>query len=206
MAKINERKTSPIGKRLKALRRDNNWTLSEVSAKTGISTGTLSRLENGITDLNFTSVSKLAGGLGLAVTELTNPPTTTPGLRSVTTGGDGVVFHTPDANYEILCSDVANQNQVYMKVTVTSRAFKANVDWHKHPGQEFIYVLAGKLELHTELYDPVLLKVGDSMLFDSSMGHYYVSAEEDETELLVSFSLKGYENVSDAILSQHKKL
>lgn len=205
MTKVIKREASPIGKRLKALRKEHDWTLSEVSKRTGISVATLSKVENGRTDLTFTSVNKLAEGLKLPVTDLTNPQPTATGTRTITTGGNGVVFQSPDVDYEVLCSDVANQQQCFMKAVVKSQALPLGIDWHRHAGQEFIYVLKGKLELHTELYDPVVLKVGDSILFDSSMGHHYVSRGRVEAELLISFSLKGYQNASEIILSQHKK-
>ena len=53
------------------------------------------------------------------------------------------------------------------------------------------------MELHTELYQPVQLKAGDSILFDSSMGHYHVSLGRKDAEILISMSLEGYQNVSD---------
>jgi hypothetical protein len=44
-----------------------------------------------------------------------------------------------------------------------------------HPGEEFVYVVAGALELHTDSYAPVLLQTGESIYFESSMGHAYVA-------------------------------
>ena len=200
-----EREASAVGKRLRALRKEHDWTLAEVARKTGISVATLSKLENGRTHLNFTSVNKLAEGLGLTVTDLTNPKTSTTGLRSVTVGGQGTIFRTPDIDYEVLCSDVANQNQGYLKAVVKAREFDPQLPWHRHQGQEFLYVLSGRLELHTELYEPLLLKAGDSILFDSSIGHHYVSRGRKEAEILVSMSLVGYQNVSDSFRPSRKK-
>jgi hypothetical protein len=48
----------------------------------------------------------------------------------------------------------------------------------------------------------VVLKAGDSILFDSSMGHHYVSRGRSDAEVLISFSLKGYRNVADSIRDQ----
>jgi transcriptional regulator with XRE-family HTH domain len=188
-----------IGKRLKSLRTERGWTLTEVAEKTGISVGTLSKLENNKTKLNFSSVNKLAEGLGIAVTDLTSPQQAVTGRRSITKGGNGVLFETDDACYSVLCSEVSGQNQGYMRVTIKQTAFPENLPWHRHSGEEFIYVLSGVLELHTEFYDPVRLVAGDSILFDSSMGHHYVSATDQMAECLISMSLKGYENVSDTI-------
>ncbi|MGD9021291.1 MAG: XRE family transcriptional regulator [Lysobacterales bacterium] len=205
---MNKPKTgvSPIGQRLKSLRNEQGWTLAEVARRTGISVGTLSKLENGKTELNFSSVNKLAEGLGIAVTDLTNPQPRVTGRRSITTGGNGELFRTRDIDYEVLCSEVSGQNQGYMRAVIKAREIDPKMDWHRHAGEEFIYVLKGTLELHTEFYDPVVLKAGDSILFDSSMGHHYVSRGRTDAEVLISFSLKGYRNVADSIRDQGARL
>lgn len=192
------RTVNPIGRRLRQLRKEHDWTLAEVARRTGISVGTLSKLEHGKTDLNFSSVNKLADGLGLPVTDLTNPSSSLQGRRAITMGGQGVMFEASDMSYEVLCSDVANHQQGYLKAVVKSHAFDKDLPWHRHKGQEFLYVLSGRLELHTELYQPVELKAGDSILFDSSMGHHYVSLGRKHAEILISMSLEGYQNVIDA--------
>jgi uncharacterized cupin superfamily protein len=45
----------------------------------------------------------------------------------------------------------------------------------RHPGEEFVYVLEGTVDLHTDLYTPARLEAGDSMYFDSGMGHAYIA-------------------------------
>jgi len=205
MAETSKLEASPIGQRLRAIRKESGWTLAELSKRTAISVGTLSKVENGKTALNFTSVNKLAEGLNLPVTDLTSPTPESRGARAITVGGSGVVFRGSDIDYEVLCSDVANQQQCFMKAVIRARGEPADRDWHRHTGQEFIYVLKGQLKLFTELYEPIVLKVGDSILFDSSMGHHYGSCGRTAAELLISFSLKGYEDSGDVILAQNRK-
>jgi len=202
VAEANQTKLNPIGQRLKALRQEHSWTLTEVAERTGISVGTLSKLENGKTDLNFSSVNKLAEGLGIAVTDLTSAAPKVTGRRTITIGGNGVMFDTRDIDYEVLCSEVSGQNQGYLRAVVKARKIDPALAWHRHVGEEFIYVLKGSLELHTEFYDPVTLDTGDSILFDSSMGHHYLSRGKVDAECLISFSLKGYRNVADSIRDQ----
>jgi len=188
-----------VGQRLSKLRSENGWTLKAVANLTGISVGTLSKLENGKTQLNFSSVNKLASGLGLRVTDLTNPAQTVSGQRTFTPAMSGVVFRTEDIDYEVLCSEISNSQQGYLRGVVKARKFNPNLPWHKHQGQEFIHVLRGTLELHTEHYAPLILKTGDSTLFDSSMGHHYVSKGRTNAEILITMSLEGYENITDKL-------
>jgi len=191
--------TLDIASRVKALRKKNGWRLRDLSEKTGISVATLSKLENGKTKLNFSTVNKLAQGIGVAVTELTSPGLAHTKDTTMTLGGGGVVFETRDVDYEVLCADYAGGNQGYTKLSVKSRTLEPNLPWHRHPGKEFIYVLKGILVLHTEDREPITLKRGDSLLFDSSIGHHYVNASRSETELLLSLSLQGYSNVIETL-------
>ena len=48
-------------------------------------------------------------------------------------------------------------------------------EYSQHDGEEFVYVLSGTLELHTEMYTPAVLEEGDSMFFDSAMRHAYIA-------------------------------
>ena len=40
-----------------------------------------------------------------------------------------------------------------------------------------MYVLSGKLELHSMYYDPIVLLEGDSILFDADQPHAYVGVD-----------------------------
>jgi mannose-6-phosphate isomerase-like protein (cupin superfamily) len=44
----------------------------------------------------------------------------------------------------------------------------------RHAGEEYLYVLSGAMELHSDLYAPLPLREGDSVYFDSGMAHAYV--------------------------------
>jgi uncharacterized cupin superfamily protein len=45
-------------------------------------------------------------------------------------------------------------------------------------------VLEGEVDLYTSLYAPVRLKTGDSIYFDSAMGHAYIAASEGPCRVL----------------------
>lgn len=45
-------------------------------------------------------------------------------------------------------------------------------------------MLEGTLELHTDLYAPARLEVGDSIYFDSNMGHAYIAFGEATCRVL----------------------
>ena len=47
-----------------------------------------------------------------------------------------------------------------------------------HTGEEFVYVLEGEIEVHTELYAPFILRAGESVYLGSSMGHAYLAKSD----------------------------
>ena len=50
-------------------------------------------------------------------------------------------------------------------------------------GEEFLYVLRGTLEFYSEFYETLTLREGDSLYFDSTMGH--ANASVGETDCLI---------------------
>ncbi len=45
-------------------------------------------------------------------------------------------------------------------------------------------MLEGTVEFHSELYAPLTLRKGDSLYFDSGMGHAYLAAESGPCRVL----------------------
>ena len=52
-----------------------------------------------------------------------------------------------------------------------------------HGGEEFVYVLSGAIEVHTEHYQPVRLEEGDSVYLDSTMAHTYAAADGQVSDI-----------------------
>lgn len=64
-------------------------------------------------------------------------------------------------------------------------------DLVRHPGEEYAYVLEGEVDLHTSLYMPAHLRAGDSIYFDSGMGHAYHAARERPCRVLSIWTVMG---------------
>jgi mannose-6-phosphate isomerase-like protein (cupin superfamily) len=72
-----------------------------------------------------------------------------------------------------------------------------------HQGEEFIYVLEGRIEVHSEYYDPVVLDVGQGIYLDSSMGHAYVVGEGCDEALVLGVCSSADEGLMDSLMSLH---
>jgi mannose-6-phosphate isomerase-like protein (cupin superfamily) len=56
--------------------------------------------------------------------------------------------------------------------------------WIRHSGEEFMYVISGELTFISEHYRPLPMKAGDSLYYDSGMGHGCISTSEDDAVVL----------------------
>jgi transcriptional regulator with XRE-family HTH domain len=152
-----------LGPALRALRKRNNWTLSDVAQRTGLSVSTLSKAERNQLSLTYDKLVQLAQGLKVDITTFFEDDTHHAsngigiGRRSVNRRDDGQVIQTPNHHYVYLSTDLEFGPMV------------------RHAGEEFAYVLEGTCEIHTEHYAPVQLQAGESMYFDSGMAHAYVA-------------------------------
>lgn len=178
-----------LGECLKALRRESGWTLTQVSQMSGLAISTLSKVENNQMSLTYDKLLQLAQGLKVDITELfgvkkAGAPPVARGARVVSKLEDGRIVETPNYIYKFLCTELSRKEMIPMLGTVTSESIEAFGELIRHPGQEFTYVLEGEVELHTDVYEALRLKTGESVYFESTMGHAYISVGETPARIL----------------------
>jgi transcriptional regulator with XRE-family HTH domain len=190
----NGRSPADPGAVLKSLRKRNGWTLTAVSERTGVPVSTLSKLENGKMVLTFDKLLRISQGLDIDFSRLLGPAAggvfdrgefggrgdsgsrdDFAGRRSVTRAGEGKFIEGRIGDYLYLASELLNKRMIPMLGEVRARSLEEFGEFHSHPGEEHLYVLEGELELHTEIYEPLRLKKGDSIYFDSRVGHAYLA-------------------------------
>ncbi|GHC26633.1 helix-turn-helix domain-containing protein [Aidingimonas halophila] len=176
-----------LGERLKEIRLAQHWTLDDVSQRTGLARSTLSKIENDQISPTFSAVQKLITGLGIDLPQLLAPPkpqSATSGRRDLTRAGDGQRHPTPTYEHELLSWQLAQKRMIPFKTIVRARQFEEFTEWVRHDGEEFLIVLDGDIMLYTEFYEPLTLHHGDSIYFDSEMGHALVSVSEEDAVVL----------------------
>jgi transcriptional regulator with XRE-family HTH domain len=176
--------TARPGTALKSLRRSNGWTLVNVSDRTGIPASTLSRIENDQISPTYDLLLKLSKGLSIDVTQLLSMASATPGgaeqpgRRSVNRKQDGEIVPMSSHTLRYLSTDLLNKQITPILCEYRARSLEEFGPLMRHEGEEFLYVIDGELELHTECYAPLILAAGESVYFDSRMGHAYISRSE----------------------------
>lgn len=180
-------KSDTVLAKIREIRKSKGLTLEELSQACGLSVSQLSKIENGKARLTFDIALKLSGLLKVPVTAFLSNSTEAPiARRSITRAGGGIVHDTPGRRFEVLCSDFKEKRNVFWRVVISARSVEDCGGLRGHPGEEFLYVLEGALNLHTEHYEPTFLATGDSILFDASMPHAYVASGSENAVVLMS--------------------
>lgn len=86
--------------------------------------------------------------------------------------------------YYYLATDLVKKRMVPILAHARARTLEEFGPLTSHAGEEFLIVLRGEIELHTDQYAPVRLKAGESVYIDSTMGHAYLSVGEGDAEML----------------------
>lgn len=176
-----------LGDCLRSLRRKYGWTLQEVSTLTGVAVSTLSKVENDQMSLSYDKLLQICEGLGIHVTELLSGSGKEPSRRtrrSVTQPANTLRQLTRNYDYYYLATDLVHKRMVPIRAFARTRTLEQFGPLTQHAGEEFLIVLKGEIELHTDQYAPVRLKQGESVYIDSTMGHAYLSIGEEDAEML----------------------
>lgn len=178
-----------IGPHLKRTRKARKLTLTAVGQMTGVSASALSKIENGLVSPSFDIIKRICDGLGLPIEDLVAPggPQDQPqvlGRKTTTRGGEGAHFTSGQYDYRAHATELSRKGMVPLEMLVRARSVEEFDHWSQHNGEEFVYVLSGAIEVHTEFYAPFRLEAGESAYFDSSMAHLYVSVTQEDARVL----------------------
>ena len=84
---------------------------------------------------------------------------------------------TPNYDYFYLSPELRRKQMIPILTRIRAKSLEEFGELVRHAGEEVIYVIKGRIEVHTEFYDPVTIDEGETIYIDSSMGHAYLVAE-----------------------------
>lgn len=167
-----------FGLRLRGARKKLGWTLAEVADRSGVSITTISRVERGQLALSYEKFAALARALGMDIGSMFAARGARPVALDrpvLTRAGHGTLYRGTAFTYEFLGAGVTGKQMSPIVGTVHARRIEGPEDFARHDGEEFVYVLSGTIEVHFEEGETVRLSRGDSLYFDSRIGHAFVS-------------------------------
>ena len=174
-----------VGNRLRQLREKRNVSMRTLATMSGLSANALSMIERGRTSPSVSTLYRIAGALGIPVTDFFSPEevrkkvvfvkaderTRLPFLRGLWEGLGGEQFSGKAMPFMLTLENGANSGPSQMA----------------HSGHEFVYCLRGQLEylVEGEVY---LLETGDSLLFSAQLSHRWHNPGGMVTNVLIIIS------------------
>ena len=191
-----------FGPHLRALRQSASMTLKQVAERAGLAVSTISKIENDRMSPTYDVLLKLARGLGVDLVTLmgeqgratTDAPA---GRVDVTRAADRRAYPTGTYVYEPFAMRLTNRLMDPTLARIKARSLDEFPGLIRHPGEEFVYVISGTVELNLEFYAPIRLEAGDSVYFDGRMGHAYVSVGDGDALILNICAGVGGDDLAD---------
>lgn len=187
-----------IGSRLKMLRKQRGLTLKEISQQANLSSSLFSRIENGLTMPSIQTLQFIADTLKMDIEFFFQQGqgkgyvVSRAGSRRIIPADNGtfgpefggrILYDT-----EPLAEGMENPFMIplILKVVKKDEEIKA----FAHGGQEFLYLLQGKM-LAVLGDEKIILKKGDALYFDGNIPHKGVSLSKNPAKILVVHMVPG---------------
>lgn len=182
-----------VGSRIAGARARAGITLDRLAALTGFSKGYLSKIENSRKVPPIGSLARIAAALKTDITDLLHPPSAAPegGLSVVRAGERRPVVRGGTAfgyDYVSLADNRRDKKMEPFLFTFPSRIDK--YVFFEHEGEEFMFVLTGRVEWQAGSRK-LVLEPGDSIYFDARLPHRGRALDGEATALVVTYSPKG---------------
>ena len=172
-----------VRRRLRELRTERGLTLEDVATRAQIDVSTLSRLESGKRRLALDHLPRLAEALSVSTDDLMRAPERTdPRVQSNSFTRDGVTY------WPLTRQGPAGGLHAY-KIKVSARRRTPPEELPVHEGQEWLYVLSGRLRLLLG-EEEFTIKPGEAVEFSTRTRHWF-GAIDGPVEAIAIFGVHG---------------
>lgn len=162
-----------IGMKVKKARLREGLKITDVARMSGISQGMISKIENAQVATTLDTLQRLCEAIGLPISKLLNDFDQRDGTAQYTPAGKGieVVGRGTDKGHTYqLLNYQRGATRSFEPFLVTMDDLSEVFPTFSHPGEEFIYLLQGRLEYRhgNHVYN---MSPGDSLVFDADVPH-----------------------------------
>jgi transcriptional regulator with XRE-family HTH domain len=170
-----------VGPRVREARRAREMTLEALASASGVSVAHLSRLESGARQPSLATLLNVAAGLGVPISGLLEGPRE-PGPGTVVRGSEAPFYEGMGFRFQPLVPEAGPVGLAAVKVVFP--ADRPKREHHRHEGEEWLYVLSGRLRL-TLGGESTVLAPGDAAFFDGMLPHSFDVLGGEDVEMLV---------------------
>lgn len=179
-----------IGAALKALRAKNHLTVNDLAAKTGLSKNLISEIEEGETIPPVATLIKLANALNVGMAAFFETEAESEAISVTRKGERARIKKRPhhhegevDYIYESLETHKPGKHMEPLLVEFMPME-TSDMVFTSHEGEEFLYLLEGKLEFRSDERVEVL-HPGDTVYFESDRNHSFRSLTGKPSKAIV---------------------
>lgn len=160
-----------IAERLQGLRDVLDLTPEEVAESCQMSVENYLKMESGVNDISVSALQQIARKYNVALDVLMFGEEPKMSTYFLTRKGSGVsVERTKAYKYQALASGFRGRKADPFMVTVEPKPEDTPIHFNSHEGQEFNYVIEGRLLLNLDGKE-LILNEGDSLYFNSTTPH-----------------------------------
>ena len=179
-----------------------------MSERTGIPLSTIAKVEHDRLTLTYDKLLQLSQRLNIRMSDLfseadSSSDTPITARRSIGRLSDAIRVNTPNYEYFYMCPELRRKRMVPTVTRVRAKSIEEFGELVHHPGEEYIYVLQGPVEIHTEFYEPIVLQTGESIYIDSTMGHAYVAPKGHDEALVLGVCSSADDDLMDSLMALH---
>jgi DNA-binding XRE family transcriptional regulator/mannose-6-phosphate isomerase-like protein (cupin superfamily) len=168
-----------LGQRLRALRSARGWTLEELAERSGLSKPFLSRLESGSRQPSIAAVLTLARVYGVPMGSLFESQRDDDCI--VVRAKDAPVRHGDGVSYvPMSTASRFNLEPIWLVVS----ASRQGTERYQHEGEEWVYVLSGRLRLLLGEKQHVI-EAGDAAHFDARLPHRLEAMDDRDVSIVL---------------------
>ena len=170
-----------LGPAIRRARRERGLTQEEVAKEVGASVAHLSRLESGARQPSLDGLLRIAAALGVEVGEILEV-SEEPDPGTVVRGATSPVHELAGFSFQSLTPEAGPEGLAAMKIIFPAE--RSDPEYKEHEGEEWIYVLSGRLRLMLAGEDTVL-GPGDAAYFNGLLPHRWDVLGEEDVEMLM---------------------
>ncbi len=171
-----------LGMRLRGLRKERGWRLEDLAERTNLSRPYLSRLEGGERQPSLGALFSVAQAYGVTLSSLFEPePEAKNGV--IVRATDSPVQPGNGLFYANLSKGSWTFNLQPLRIVVPAE--REERELYRHEGEQWLYVLSGRLGLKIGEEEEFVLEPGDAAHFDADNPHRFTALDGRDAEVIL---------------------
>ena len=171
-----------LGTRLRELRKERGWRLEDLAERTNLSRPYLSRLESGERQPSLGALFSVAQAYGVTLSSLFEPE---PEAKN------GVIVRAADSPVQrgngLFSANLSKGSWTFnlQPLRVVVPAEREERELYQHEGEQWLYVLSGRLGFKIGEEEEVVLEPGDAAHFDAENPHRFTALDGRDAEVIL---------------------